>query len=187
VAGANQITADGLEESIRFLGKVDKELRKEAVGIVKKWAVKVKTVSQGRLRSSPGVQRNGYPLSKTAIIHRASGKGGSVGINRASRTGRNAAIFPAEFGAFTQFVPYNTGNRATFKARGRHIGQNDMRRRTFPVWRGNQFKPRGSSGPGWIVLPTIRRMVPMIERDLEADMAAVFDKAARKYGVPRGV
>ena len=177
-----QIQVDGLTESIKFLGKVDKELRKEAVNVLRKGALKIKGESQQRMAATPGVRRSSYPLFKSAIIHRASGKGASVGINRAASNGRNATIFAAEFGAGSQWIPYNRGAGK----RGRFVPQNSMRRRTFPVYRGNQFKSRGKAGPGWIVQPTIRKWVPKIEDQLEADMEKVFNKAARRAGVPRG-
>lgn len=175
---------DGLKESIRFLGKVDKELRKEAVDIIKKNTVKVKTDAQKKyMGSPPGVRRKGYPdATKTAIIHRASGKGASVGINRSSS--RNPAIFPAEFGFDMAMVPKFRGNGKQGGRRWMHQGR--MRRRTFPIYRGNQFVPRGNSGPGWIVQPTIRKWMPKFDKQLAEDLMPVFDKAARKAGVPRG-
>ena len=175
------MNVDGLTESIRFLGKVDKELRKEAVIIIRKNTLKVKAEAQAKYQSAPGVQRKGYPGGKTAIVHRASGKGAAVGINRSNR---NAAIFPAEFGAFSQFVPKYGGPGV--KGRGRWMPQNAMRKRTFPVWRGNQFVPRGRSGPGWIVQPTIRKWMPKFDKQLAEDLMPVFNKAARRAGVPRG-
>jgi len=184
MAGDLTIEVDGLKESIRFLGKVGKDLRKEAVDIIKKNTVKVKSEAQAKMQSSPGVRRDGYPLTKTAIIHRASGKGASVGINRASSSGRNAAIFPAEFGAHLAMVPTYRGKGR--KGGRRWVGQNDMIRRTFPIWRGNQFVPRGRAGPGWIVQPTIRKWMPKFDKQLAEDLMPVFNKAARRAGVPRG-
>jgi hypothetical protein len=187
VADSYKLQVEGLSETLRLLSRVDKDLRKEASAVLKRHVVSIKTKAQGRIQQTPGVRRsNGYPLSKTAVIHRASAKP-AVGINRASKKGRNAAIFPAEFGAYTQFVPYRKGSqRSSAKSFGRHIPQNAMRRRTFPVWRGNQFVSRGSAGPGWIVMPTIRKEVPKIEKDLMRDLRDVFDRAARRAGVPRG-
>jgi len=180
VADSYHIEVDGLAETLKLLRRVDKDLRKEANAVLKEHVMIVKRKSQARIQHTPGVRRNGYPISKGAIVHRASSMKAGVGINRASRTGRNAAIFPAEFGAYTQFVPWGG------KHRGRHMSQNAMRRRTFPVWRGNQFKPRGASGPGWIVMPIIRTEVPKLEHSLIIDLRVVFDKAARRAGVPRG-
>jgi hypothetical protein len=180
VADSYKIEVDGLTETLKLLRRVDKDLRKEASAILKRHVLVVKAKAQARIQQTPGVIRSGYPITKTAIVHQASGMNAAVGINRASRTGKNAAIFPAEFGAYTQFVPWPGQHR------GRHIPQNQMRRRTFPVWRGNQFKSRGPSGPGWIVMPTIRKEVPKIEKALIEDLRDVFNKAARRAGVPRG-
>lgn len=178
------IDVDGLTESFKFLGRVDKELRKEAVNIIKKNTLKVKTEAQVKyLSGGAGVSRSGYPnATKTGIIHRASGKGASIGINRASA--RNPAIFPAEFGADMAMLPVFRGKGKPGGRRWVHQGR--MRRRTFPIWRGNQFKPRGRSGPGWIVQPTIRRRLPKFDKQLAEDLMPVFDKAARRAGIPRG-
>lgn len=176
--GSLGFEVDGLKESMRFLGKVGPELRKEAVDVIKKRTLVVKSDAQGRLAATPGVRRSKYPGGKTAIVHRASTTGAAVGINR---NGRNPSIFAAEFGAYRQWVARRYG-----RTRGEFWPQNAMKRRTFPVYRGNQFKPRGGAGPGWIVQPTIRRHIDSFDEGLANDLMPVFDKAARRAGVPRG-
>ena len=180
------IRVKGLDETLKLLGKVDKDLRKEATNVLKEHVLIIKRAAQTRMGQTPGVRRSSYPLTKTAIVHKATTRSAGVGINRASKKGRNAAIFPAEFGAFTQFVPYGYAQPNWAKKPGRYLSQGAMRRRTFPVWRGNQHKIRGKSGPGWIVMPTIRKELPKIEHSLIIDLRVVFDKAAARAGVPRG-
>ena len=182
MADAFTIEVDGWTETLKWLGKVDKEIKKEAVDVLRDGAKKVQSEALLRMAATPGVRRSSYPLTRGAIPRRASPKGASVGINRDSSSGRNAAIFGAEFGSYVWHVP--RGNVKGRKARG--LSQNSMKRRTFPVWRGNNTTVRGKKGPGWIVLPTLRKWVPKIEGELEKDLNIVIQKGLRKAGVPRG-
>lgn len=177
---ATGFEVQGLSESIKLLGSVDKTLRKEAGKVVRKAAIQLKREAQRRLAATPSVRRSSYPVSKTAITHRATATKGVVGIN----TGRFPVIGPAEFGWNSQFVPFRSGA-------GRFMSQGSMRRRTFPIWRGNQFKfpkygQKLTAGPGWILQPVLRKRLGTIQEQLDKDMFDVFAKSARKAGVPRG-
>ena len=175
------VEVDGLKESYRFLGKVDKALKKEAVLILKEHTVRIKAEAQAKMNTGPGT-RGGRKMTKGAIIHRASAtKGASVGINRGSKSKRNAQIFPAEFGTFTGMIPSGPDN-----SESKSHPQHSFRRRSFPIWRGNQFVSRGRSGPGWIVQPTIRRNMDRFSKDLTESLEDVFDRAAKKAGLQRG-
>ncbi len=178
------IEVEGLSATIKVLGKVDKGLRKEAGKVVREYAVRIKSEAWAKYQTSPGVRRSGYKLTKGAVSHRATATKASVGINRQSKVGRNAAVFAAEFGAYTATVPRYDGPGV--KGRFRVYGQNDMRRRTFPVWRGNQTTIRGKSGPGWVIMPILRKRVPQIEKDLNRDLMVVMQGSMRKAGVKRG-
>ncbi len=184
MANGFQIEADGLKGTIKVLGKVDKGLRKEAGAVVRKYAVRIKTEAQARYQDTPGVRRNGYPFGKGAVVHRATATNASVGINRGG-AGKNAAVFGAEFGAYTQWVP-SRRSQAGSGQRGYFMGQNKMRRRTFPVWRGNQTTIRGKAGPGWVIMPILRKRVPEIEEELAEELIDVFKASMRKAGVPSG-
>ena len=184
MADSFTIEVDGLKETIKALGKVDKDLRKEAGQITRKYAVMIKSEAWARLQKTPGVSRKKYKLTKGALTHRATATAASVGINRSSSVGRNAAIFGAEFGARKATLPINRGTGKKGSSRG--TLQNKMRRRTFPVWRGNATTVRGKSGPGWVILPVLRKRVPQIEEAMETELVARFNLAARRAGVPRG-
>ena len=172
----------GLSESIKLLGSVDKELRKEAGLVVRKAAKQLQTESRARMKTAPGVRRRGYPLPMGAITRRSTATKGVIGINAA----RYPVIGPAEFGWNSQFIPYRGKGNG-----GRFVPQNSMKRRTFPIWRGNQFKfpkygQKLTSGPGWIVQPVLRKRLGMIQEQVNEEMFAVFAKSARRAGVPRG-
>ncbi len=177
----------GLSESILLLGRVDDQLRKEAGAVVRIAAVKLKNESRTRMNSAPGVRRAGYPMPKTALSHRATATKGVVGWNPKWTTGKTISKGKAgvgavaEFGWNSQFVPYRSGG-------GRFMPQNAMIRRTFPIWRGNQFKfpkygEKLTAGPGWIVLPVLRKRLGMIQKEVDEGMAEVFRKASQRAGV----
>ena len=55
---------------------------------------------------------------------------------------------------------------------GRKNVQSNLKRRQFPIWRGNQFVVRVRGGPGWIIQPTIRDNIDRILVDIADRMAA---------------
>jgi len=172
----------GLKGTIKALGRVDDDLRKDTTQIIKKHVVKLKTETQNRYKGSPGVSRAGYPFGKGAVVHRAASTGAFIGINKGGAR-KNAAVFAAEFGAKQAMVPQYEGPGEGYSI---PRGQNEMRRRTFPVWRGNSTTIRGKSGPGWVLMPLLRKRVPQLQDDLTKDLVARFDQTMRKAGVPRG-
>ena len=168
------IRVPGLQKSVKALAKVDSGFRKEAAAVVKVAAVKIKAEAFAKSKTSPGVLRAGYPLSKGAYTHRATATKGSVGINRQSSRGRNAAVFGAEFGAKQQLVP--RGRSGGMKS----ISQNRMRRRTFPIWRGNSTNIVGKKGPGWIMLPILRKRVPEMHEELDKELGDLVSRTLKK-------
>ena len=163
------VKVPGLNSTVKALSKVDDQFRKEAGKIVRIAAIKIKNESFARSRSAPGVRRAGYPFGKGAYIRGATATRGWVGINR-SGAFRNATVLGAEFGA------------KKHKTFGRHMGQASMKRRTFPVWRGNSKVIRGKTGPGWIMLPVLRRRVPELTETLSDDLRRLVDRTMRKAG-----
>ena len=181
MAGATGFEVKGLNESIKLLATVAPDLRKEAGKVVRKAAVKLKREAQGRLAATPGVRRKSYPVPKTAIQHRATATKGLIKLS--DRPDISGIIRAAEFGWNSQFVPYRNG-------KGRFMPQGAMRRRTFPIWRGNQFKfPKYGeklvAGPGWIVQPVLRKRLGAVQKQVNDDMFELFGQKARQAGIPR--
>lgn len=170
------VRVEGLSETVRMLSKVDKGLRKEVGKVMREKTIRIKNESFARSKTTPGVRRRKYPITKGAYIRRATATKARVGIQRAS-TGRNAAVFPAEFGARWQAVP--AGGRT------KYVRQNSMKRRTFPIWRGNRTKIVGNKGPGWIMLPVMRLRVPEIRVDIEREVNELFRKSRQQSGLSR--
>jgi len=175
------VRVEGLSESIKMLSKVDKGLRKEVAGVMREKTIRIKNEAFARSRKSPGVPGR-YNISKGGYTRRASSTTASVGIKRGAPGKRNAAIFGAEFGAKGWHMPRSSIKNVP--ARG--ISQSSMKRRTFPVWRGNSRVIRGKNGPGWILMPILRKQVPKITDELQVEISFLFDKAARQAGVTRG-
>jgi hypothetical protein len=65
---------------------------------------------------------------------------------------------------------------------GRVTTQNQLRRRQFPVWRGNQFVTRGVSGPGWIIQPALRENLDRVLDRLADGLAEVIDRTFNQAG-----
>ena len=185
MAASTGFEVKGLAESVKLLGRADKELRKEAGKVVRVASKKLQSEMQSRIPATPGVRRRKYhAFPKGGIRRTATATKGTISLN----TGRYPVAGPAEFGWNAQFVPYRNG-------RGRFMPQNAMKRRTFPIWRGNQnsFKfPKYAerraalSGPGWIVQPVLRKRLGLVQQEINEGMFKVFNVAARRAGVPHG-
>ncbi len=114
-----------------------------------------------------------------AYVRRATATKAQVGINRGGAK-RNATVFAAEFGAKSATLNWPNQRRNN---RAYYIGQNRMVRRTFPIWRGNKTTIVGRSGPGWIMMPVMRKRVPQIRDELEREINQLFRDSARRSGL----
>jgi hypothetical protein len=175
--GTVEVKVENLSASIKALSKVDKGLRKEVGAVIRKESIYLKNTAYARMQTGPG-KSGSYPITKGAYIRTASATKGMVGF-KTDGSGRNAAIMGAEFGAHTWHVPRGRSGQV------KGVGQGSMQRRTFPVWRGNSTTIRGTNGPGWILLPLLRKEVPLITERLEAAIADVFLRSAKSSGVKR--
>lgn len=173
MADSLTLEAKDLSSALRALGRVDKEARKEAVGVLRDESKRVQGLSQSRLSSRPG--GGTYPVRRGMIGRFANSKGAGITLR-----GRYPWSWAAEFGSRRGWTPRRTGGIRVHKSQAR------WRRRQFPVWRGNQFVVRGASGPGWIIQPTIRKQLPKITENLEQGLVDVFTRAMNREGVGRG-
>ena len=163
------IHAPDLSSAIRALGKVDKAAQKEAVQVLREAAIKGQRESQARLTVRPG--GGSYPRRRGQYGRFADQKGAGLKLAGA----KYPWAWGAEFGAKRAWLP-----------RGQVTLQSKLRRRQFPVWRGSPKVVRGKAGPGWIMYPTIRRLLPEIETDLQKGLADVFERSMRQAGVGNG-
>jgi len=105
--------------------------------------------AKGRVSVRPG--GGTYKRMPGAIRAGAAPTKASVWIGYPN-PGRYPTALGAEYGARRAWVY------------GRVTTQGKLRRRQFPVWRGNQWQVMGSSGVGWILLPVIRRRFPAMQK-----------------------
>jgi len=171
------VRVEGLSESIKLLSRVDKGLRKEIGLVMREKTIRIKNEAFARSKQTPGVRRSKYRITKGGYTRRASATTARVGIKAGAPGAANAAIFGAEFGAKTWHVP--RGRTGEIKG----VSQARMRNRTFPVWRGSSRVIRGKNGPGWIMMPILRKRTPEITKELEKEITDLFIKSARAAGV----
>jgi len=159
------IQIDGLDETIRALGRLDKEYKKEAVAIYREVAKDIQARSQTKIGR---VGR--YPNKRGMIGRSATAKGAGVKL-RASK-------YPWAYGA-----EYGEVVASVF---GRSDAQSDFKRRTFGMFKPptspDMFQNRG----GYMIQPTIRARKKFIYEKSSKDMTKLIDKAMRRAGVPRG-
>ena len=159
------VEVDGLAESIRALGKLDGEYKKEAVAVFREAATDVQKRAQARIGA---VGR--YPTQRGMIGRSATSTGAGVKL----RASKYPWAYGAEFGEVVADVY------------GNPVGQTRFRRRTMGV-----FKPPTSSDMfvntgGYMVQPVLRARLPKIEEQVSEDLTKLIDRAMRQAGVPRG-
>jgi hypothetical protein len=160
------VEVEGLAESIKALGKLQPQYRKEAVETFRDAAKDV----QRRAKASGAPA--GYRGPKPRIGRSATRTGAGVKLRTSARSGVPA--FAAEFGEVVATVY------------GRPVGQYRFRRRTAPA-----FKPPTSSDllknrGGYMIQPVIRQRAPFWGREVSRRINELIDRAMRKAGVPRG-
>lgn len=124
----------------------------------------IQTAAQFRLRARPG--GGAYPRRSGMIGRSAGAKGAGVTL----RGGRYPWAWGAEFGAKRAWVY------------GRVTSASRLRRRQFPIWRGNQFVVRGRSGPGWIIQPAIRENLDRVLEEIATGLESAIDEALSSAG-----
>ncbi len=159
---------EGLTEALKALSRFDRETGQEARSVLREGAKLIQTKSQAKLGRRPG--GGSYPRRRGMIGRSVTLRGG--GINLKGR--RYPWAWGAEFGAKRAWVF------------GKVTVQSRLRRRQFPIWRGNQFVVRGRGGPGWIIQPTIRENIDRVTRDIADGIDDLIDETMKRAKVPRG-
>jgi len=147
------------------LAKVDKGMRSDLRKAMVKPVQEMQREAKGRVSVRPG--GGTYKRMPGAIRAGAAPTKASVWIGYP-----NPGSYPTALGA-----EYGAKRAWVF---GRVTSQGKLSRRQYPVWRGNQWQVRGSSGAGWIVLPVIRQRFPAMERDVVDAIDDVFVAALAK-------
>lgn len=157
---------DGLSEALRGIAVFDRELGAAARDVIREGTKTIQFAAQRKIGSGGGR----YPKRSGMIGRSTTNRGGGIKLAGA----KYPWAWAAEFGARRAWVF------------GRVTTQGRLRRRTFPVWRGNQFVTRGSAGPGWMIQPAIRQNLDRVTREIADGLDEILDRALSQAGVPRG-
>ncbi len=160
------IKVEGLDETIRALGKFSKEFRGEAVQIFRDEAKVVQLRAKANASVHPASPRN-----KAWIGRSATSKGAGVKLKAFHGRGLGLA---SEWGMHT------------WQLWGRRTVQSAMSRRTFKPWGGTRFDVGGKSGPGYVIQPAIRAHLPGMEKRVADRLSRLLTKALDRAGVRRG-
>ena len=160
------ISVDGLNETIRALGKVDKQLKAEAVDTMRDGAKRVQADAQGRIGAG------GYRMKRNRGMIGRSATATGAGIKL--RASKYPWAYAAEYG---EVVANVFGSR---------VGQYRMKRRTAAPFKPPTSSDMAKNRGGYMIQPTIRKRFPHIMKQLDKGMTALIDRAMRKAGVPDG-
>ena len=154
------VEVDGLAEAINALGRIDKQIKKEAVDVMRDAAKDVQARAQGRIGNHPSYR---MPRNKGMIGRSATSTGAGVKL-RASR-------YPwALAGEYGEVVANVYGPRRP---------QSSFRRRTAaphrPPTSTDMFKNKG----GYWIQPTIRKEGPVIINEAQKRMFKLFKRHLR--------
>lgn len=159
------VRVDGLREALLALNRFDKAVGKEARDLIREETKKIQMKARQVDSGSPAEAR-----SKAWIGRRVNSSGAGI-LLRADRFPR---ALSTEFGSYTHPVY------------GRLRPQRYMKRETFEKWSGNALDTTGRTGPGYVILPTIRRMLPQSVEDVSRGLFEILQRELDRAGVPRG-
>ncbi len=166
------VEVDGLAQSIRALGKLDGEYKKEAVQVFRDAAKDV----QARAQKNIGVVGR-YPNNRGMIGRSATSTGAGVKL----RASKYPWAYGAEFGEVVANIPQH-GTRWQTK----EMGQSQFKRRTFGFHKPPTSSDMAKNTGGYMIQPVLRARLPKIEEEVSTKLVKLIDKAMRKAGVPRG-
>ncbi len=157
---------DGLAETIRALGKIDRRFRAEAVDILRDGAKLAQRESQRRIGTG------GYrgPKNKGMIGRSATSTGAGVKL----RASKYPWAYQAEFGEQVAHVFGHPTRQSEFKRRtaGEHR----------PPTSTDMFKNTG----GYMIQPALRKLLPLLVEDAGVRMTELVDRALKSEGFARG-
>ena len=166
------VKVDGLTETVKALGKVEKTYQKEAVQVFREAAADVQKRAQGNIGK---VGR--YPAKRGMIGRSATAKGAGVALN----ANRYPWALGAEYGEVVSNVPQHGDQWQTME-----LGQSQFKRRTMGVFKPPTTTDMFKNTGGYMVQPVLRARLPKIEIDVATRINVIMNKALRQAGVPGG-
>lgn len=162
------LQVEGLAEAQRALKKISPELQKELVSSIREEA---KAVTLEARKLAPRVSPTA-PSNPNWVGWAANTRGAGVKLRASGSKSWNERALQTEFGTKWWKVGWDDGA--------------DLQ----PEWRPQRsFRRRTARRPnpdGYVIQPTIRRMLPETLDNVADHMLRVFSKALTRAGVPRG-
>ena len=150
------VEVDGLTEAINALGKIDKQLKREAVDVMRDAAKQVQKIAQARIGGG------GYrgPTNKGMIGRSATSTGAGVKL----RAKKYPWALKMEYGEKTAHVYGHPTRQIRFRSRTAGPFK--------PPTSTDLFKNRG----GYAIQPAIRKSGPRITREAQERLFRLFRK-----------
>ena len=162
------LQVDGLSESLRALGAISKQVRKEATDSMRKGAKLI----QGKAQSSIGNHPDyGMPTPRGMIGRSVTAKGAAVKLRRLKYPWAGGGEFGAEFAAVYGKIRYEPNFKRSIYAPQKPPTTNDL------------FTNRG----GYWIQPAIRKNIKQVNRDIDREMSSLFIKYLRPNQVSKVV
>lgn len=153
------VQVEGLAEAINALGRIQPQLRKEAVGVMRDATKAVQVEAQGNI----GKGRYRMRTNKGMIGRSTSARGGGVKL----RASKYPWAYAAEFGDRV----WHVYDRPMREARFRRLVANPH----SPPTSTDLFKNRG----GWMIQPAIRKLGPKVTEQASKDLYRLFARHLR--------
>lgn len=154
------LRVDGLTESVKALGKISKEVRKEATDSMRDGAKLIQKKAQGSIGNHPGY---GMPTSKSMISRSVTAKGAAIKLRRVkfpwAGGGEFGAVFARVHGPWRLEAKFKRSLYAPHK----------------PPTNRDLFKSRG----GYWIQPAIRKNIKQVNRIIDRDMSRLLVKNLR--------
>ena len=154
------LSVDGLSEAIKALGRIDKEIKGEAVAVLRDASKKVQALAQSNI--GKGLYRG--PMQRGMIGRSATATGAATKL----RAKKYPWAFKAEYGEKVAHVY------------GHPTRQTKFRRRTANRWSPptsqNLFKNKG----GYMIQPAIRKLGPFVIQEANEEMFKLIDRTLKR-------
>ncbi len=157
------IAVDGLAETIRALGKVDRRLKAEAIDVLRDGAKIVQVQAQGRIGAG------GYRLRRNKGMIGRSATSTGAGIKL--RGSKYPWAFAAEYGERVAHVY------------GRPVRVSRFKRRTVAPHKPPTSTDLSKNRGGYMIQPSIRKLLPVLREDAGERITALVTEAMRAEGV----
>jgi len=165
----------GLKESINALRKVNPELKREAVDVLRTGAKAIQSSAQSKIGNHPSYR---LKTNRGMIGRTATPKGGGVKL----RAVKFRWALAAEFGERVAHTPI-------FRGKGRKGDSRPNSVRNFKRRTAAPFKPPDAGGDllrnrgGYLIQPSIRKLGPQVTNRMTKDLTKVFVKSMKQSGV----